>query len=301
MAISLNDHALGKTGQFIAACRTVEFDKSPETRKFSDPWARNFATEGGMELARRVAEESSMSLQDLANIVTARTCFLDDVVNRAVSKETPKIRQVVIAAVGGDARPYRMHFPDDVVVFEMDFPDVMKFRSKIFTDAHARPTCDLRSIEVDLSKDGWVEALEAAGFKSSEPSVWTTEGLLMYLPDEECKKFVSQIAALCTPDSVLCGDVIGQQVFNCAALAGFNKVWTDFGAALACSAIDDPKAYLTQFGFDATVKIYQDLVVEFDLGYSSAGPLTRPKQEEEKKDGEEVPPPLNSYFVAIKV
>ncbi|GMH42546.1 hypothetical protein BSKO_10465 [Bryopsis sp. KO-2023] len=296
MAISLHDHALGKTAQFIAACRAVESDKPQETRKFSEPWARKFASETGTELLRLVAEEYSVSLQAIINIITARTCFLDDVVNRATSRESPKIRQVVIAAVGGDGRPYRMRFPDDVVVFEMDLPDVMKFRSKIFAEAQAQPTCDLRSIEVDLAKDGWAEALVAAGFDPSEPSVWTMEGLLTYLTEEECKKFVSQIATLCTPGSVICGDVYSPSFFTRESLAGFKKLWADFGAAPACSSIEDPKAFFAEFGFQTIVKVYKELAVELDVGFSGILGFPSAHSEQEEKNSSET----NYYFEATK-
>ncbi|GMH42545.1 hypothetical protein BSKO_10464 [Bryopsis sp. KO-2023] len=300
MVISLHDHALGKTAQFIAACRAVESDKPQETRKFSEPWARQFASETGTELLRLVAEEYSVSQQALANIITARTCFLDGVVNRATSRERSKIRQVVIAAVGGDGRPYRIRFPNDVVVFEMDLPDVMKFRSKIFAEAQAQPTCDLRSLEVDLAKDGWAEALVAAGFDPSEPSVWTMEGLLMYLTEEECKKFVSQIATLCTPGSVICGDVLGPRFFTFEGFDGFNKLWAGLGAAPSCSSMEDPKAYFAEFGFQTTVKVYKELAMEFEVGFSNTGPWTRSGQEIENKDEKTTDSAANYFFEAIK-
>jgi methyltransferase (TIGR00027 family) len=58
---------------------------------------------------------------------------------------------------------------------------VLDFKASTLHEDGFDPTCDRVGVAVDLRQD-WPKALLEAGFDASKPSVWSAEGLLMYLP-----------------------------------------------------------------------------------------------------------------------
>jgi methyltransferase (TIGR00027 family) len=93
------------------------------------------------------------------------------------------IEQVVILASGLDSRAYRLPWPAGTVVYELDQPQVIDFKTRRLIELGARPTADRRVVAVDLRED-WPTALSAAGFDTGRPAAWSAEGLLGYLPPE---------------------------------------------------------------------------------------------------------------------
>lgn len=57
------------------------------------------------------------------------------------------------------------------------------------------------SVAVDLTQQGWPDALRAAGFDAARPTVWAAEGLLMYLPEDAVRQLLVTAAALSAPGS----------------------------------------------------------------------------------------------------
>lgn len=87
------------------------------------------------------------------------------------------IRQVVILASGLDSRAYRLAWPAQTVVYEIDQPQVMEFKTRTLAELGATPTADRRVVTADLRAD-WPTALGAAGFDPTQPTAWSAEGLL---------------------------------------------------------------------------------------------------------------------------
>ncbi len=69
------------------------------------------------------------------------------------------------------------------MVYEIDQPDVIAFKTQTLADLGAEPTATRRTVSIDLRED-WPAALQAAGFDDSQPTAWLVEGLLIYLPPE---------------------------------------------------------------------------------------------------------------------
>jgi methyltransferase (TIGR00027 family) len=105
-----------------------------------------------------------------------------------------------ILASGLDSRSYRLDWPAGTVVFEIDQPKVIEFKTDTLAGLGASPTADLRSVSVDLRED-WPAALRANGFDDTKPTAWSAEGLLVYLPPEAQDKLFDNITALSAPGS----------------------------------------------------------------------------------------------------
>jgi methyltransferase (TIGR00027 family) len=114
----------------------------------------------------------------MVDFVAVRTAWYDQIFLDAVSAG---VRQVVILAAGLDARTWRLPWPDGTTVYELDQAKVLDFKSSTLEHRGAQPRAKLVNVAVDLRQD-WPTALQEAGFDASQPTMWSAEGLLRYLP-----------------------------------------------------------------------------------------------------------------------
>lgn len=64
----------------------------------------------------------------------------------------------------------------------------------------AEPSATRRTVAIDL-RDDWPAALSAAGFDPAQPTAWSAEGLLVYLPPDAQDRLLDNITALSAPGS----------------------------------------------------------------------------------------------------
>jgi methyltransferase (TIGR00027 family) len=67
------------------------------------------------------------------------------------------IHQAVIVGSGLDSRAYRLDWPAGAIVYEIDKPEVIKFKNSTLAGLGATPTTQLRTVGVDLRQD-WPKA-----------------------------------------------------------------------------------------------------------------------------------------------
>jgi methyltransferase (TIGR00027 family) len=120
----------------------------------------------------------AVDAQQMIDYQAVRTHFFDAYFAGGVAAG---IRQVVILAAGLDSRAYRLDWPDGTVVYEIDLPKVLEYKTATLAGQGAAPTADRRPVAVDLRHD-WPQALRDAGFDANQPTAWLAEGLLPFLP-----------------------------------------------------------------------------------------------------------------------
>ncbi|SON60681.1 Putative S-adenosyl-L-methionine-dependent methyltransferase [Mycobacterium simulans] len=196
--------SVGATATMVAAQRALASD--PEYSFIDDPYAAPLVRAVGMDVYVRlvdgqipVEEDSEFDPARMARGMACRTRFYDQFFLDATRHG---IRQVVILASGLDARAYRLPWPAGTVVYEVDMPEVIEFKTSTLSGLGAEPTAERRTVAVDL-RDDWAAALRAAGFDPKSPAAWSAEGLLVYLPDEAQDGLFDNITALSAPDSRL--------------------------------------------------------------------------------------------------
>jgi methyltransferase (TIGR00027 family) len=145
------------------------------------------------------ATGSAGAMSRLADNMAVRTKFFDEFFLGATQAG---IKQVVILASGLDSRAYRLAWPAGTVVYEVDQPQVIQFKSRTLAELGAAPTADRRVVAIDLRED-WPAALRAAGFDPAQPTAWSAEGLLGYLPPEAQDRLLDTITELSAPGSRL--------------------------------------------------------------------------------------------------
>jgi methyltransferase (TIGR00027 family) len=194
--------SVGATATMVAAQRALSTDE----KLIDDPYAAPLVRAVGIDVYVRlvngeipVGTESEFDPQRMARGMACRTRFYDRFFLDAAQSG---INQVVILAAGLDARAYRLPWPAGTVVYEVDMPEVIEFKTSTLSDLGAEPTAERRTVAIDL-RDDWAAALQAAGFDPKAPAAWSAEGLLVYLPDEAQDALFDNITALSAPDSRL--------------------------------------------------------------------------------------------------
>jgi len=200
--------SVGATATMVAAARAMA--SKADHPLIDDPYAEPLVRAVGLELFTKLAtgelsaadlEEDSdgapAGVQRMTDNMAVRTKFFDEFFIEATRSG---IRQAVILASGLDARAYRLPWPDGTTVYEIDQPQVIEFKSRTLAELGAKPTAHRRGVAVDL-RDDWPTALQAAGFDPGQPSAWSAEGLLGYLPPDAQDRLLDTITELSAPGS----------------------------------------------------------------------------------------------------
>jgi methyltransferase (TIGR00027 family) len=196
--------SVGATATMVAAARALASrDDEP---LIIDPFAADLVRAVGVDFFTRLVDgDIPLSALEgdgprlMADVIAVRTKFFDDFF---VDAGTAGIRQVVILASGLDSRPYRLPWAAGTTVFEIDQPQVIAFKTTTMTSIGATPAAEHRAVSIDL-RDDWPSALRRNGFDDSQPTAWSAEGLLVYLPPEAQDRLFDNITALSAPDSQL--------------------------------------------------------------------------------------------------
>jgi methyltransferase (TIGR00027 family) len=211
MARSDNDSwdlasGVGATATMVAAARAVA---TSDGGLISDPYAEPLVRAVGVDVFTRLAsgelqpadlddqDDTAPGMDRMVDNMAVRTKFFDDFFTDATAAG---INQVVILASGLDSRAYRLWWPSGTVVYEVDQPQVIEFKTQALADIGAQPSAERRAVAVDLRFD-WPLALQEAGFDPGLPTAWSAEGLLGYLPPDAQDRLLDTITALSAPGS----------------------------------------------------------------------------------------------------
>jgi methyltransferase (TIGR00027 family) len=206
--------SVGTTATMVAAARAVA--SREDDPLFDDPYAAPLVRAVGLDFFTRLAD-GEVELPDggnpggpafLATSIAVRTRFFDDFFvdatggGNSADAGAAGIRQAVILASGLDSRAYRLSWPDGTVVYEIDQPQVIEFKTATMTSIGASPAAEHRTVGIDLRED-WPKALRDSGFDANQPTAWSAEGLLVYLPPDAQDRLFDDIAVLSAPGSRL--------------------------------------------------------------------------------------------------
>ncbi len=194
--------------------------------------------------------------------IAVRTRFFDDFFTNATKDG---VRQAVILASGLDTRAYRLRWLAGTVVYEIDQPQVIDFKTNTLANLGAAPTADRRAIGIDL-RDDWPAALRDSGFDVTRPTAWSAEGLLPYLPPAAQDRLFDNITTLSAPGSRLATEhVPDPHAFSDERLRQITERWRRAGFDLNAgdlfyqgerSVVID---YLTSHGWHVTAHPAKEL------------------------------------------
>src|SRR6201996_4628454 len=203
--------SVGATATMVAAARAMatRADRPLINDPFAEPLVRAVGVDllsrlargegdpGGLDDVHDGATGSAGAMSRMTDNMAVRTKFFDEFFLDAAEAG---IKQAVILASGLDARAYRLPWPDGTTVYEIDQPQVIEFKTRALAELGAAPTADRKAVAIDL-RDDWPAALRQAGFDPAQPSAWSAEGLLGYLPPEAQDRLLDTITELSAPGS----------------------------------------------------------------------------------------------------
>lgn len=84
---------------------------------------------------------------------------------------------------GMDTRAFRLRPPEDVLWFDIDQPDVIALRRKLYDDRDG-----YRMIGSSVAEEAWLDEIPA-----DRPTLMVAEGLLMYLTEPEVRRLLQNL------------------------------------------------------------------------------------------------------------
>jgi methyltransferase (TIGR00027 family) len=259
--------SVGATATMVALSRALA-SQGPDAL-LNDPLADPLVRAVGLDPFVRMID-GKITLDDdpllrreaLNEQIAVRTRFFDEFFTAATDAG---IRQAVILASGLDTRAYRLRWPEGMVVYEIDQPQVIDFKTRTLADLGAAPTADRRPIGVDLRND-WPTALRQHGFDVSQPTAWIAEGLLVYLPTEAQDRLFDSIAALSAAGSRVATEHFPDPAgFSGERAQRLSERWHRLGFELNMSDLiyhgerSTVIEYLTAHGWDVTARTAKEM------------------------------------------
>src|SRR6202034_4592312 len=223
--------SVGATATAVAASRAMA-SQNPNAL-LDDPWADPLVRAVGIDTFVKLIDgeigrthDPLLNRRAMNEQIAVRTRFFDDFFVQATGSG---IRQAVILASGLDTRAYRLPWPAETVVYEIDQPQVIAFKTRTLADLGAEPTAQRTTVAIDL-RDDWPAALVEAGFDTHQPTAWSAEGLLPYLPPDAQDRLFDNITALSAPGSRLATEhVPDPNTFTDERLARISERWQRVG------------------------------------------------------------------------
>jgi methyltransferase (TIGR00027 family) len=266
--------SVGATATMVAAARALA-SEDPDPI-INDPFAAPLVRAVGIDFFTRVVdgdiapvdagEDDTAELQTETDSLAVRTRFFDEFFTNAAAAG---IQQSVILAAGLDSRAYRLNWPAGSIVYEVDQPQVVAFKTETMASLGAEPTAQRRTVSIDL-RDDWPAALRDSGFDDTKPSAWSAEGLLMYLPPEAQDRLFDHITALSAPGSQIATEYHPD---NGSTMAERGKAMSDRWASIGCDVDlsglfyegerNNVADYLNDRGWDVVTRNRRDLFGEY--------------------------------------
>jgi methyltransferase (TIGR00027 family) len=257
--------SVGATATAVAAQRAMA-SQGPDAL-LDDPFAEPLVRAVGLDPFVRMLDGATgtdahpgFDRRTMNEQITVRTRYFDDFF---LAAGQAAIGQAVILASGLDTRAYRLTWAAGTVVYEIDQPEVIDFKTSTLAGLSAEPTATRRTVAIDL-RDDWVAALIAAGFDPNVPTAWIAEGLLIYLPPEAQDRLFDNITALSASGSRLATEQMdmsklpadwAQKLTDRSRLGGST---IDLASLFYTGERNTAGDYLTTHGWDVTIRTGQE-------------------------------------------
>jgi methyltransferase (TIGR00027 family) len=219
------NESVGATALGVAAGRAAE--TRSEHPLISDPYAELFLEAAGEgmwsvylrdDLPAELAEVDPRFKERMGAMMgytASRTLFFDEFFMGAAADG---LRQAVILAAGLDARAWRLTWPTGSLVYEIDQPKVLAFKTATLEQHGVAPIAAHVGVPIDLRND-WPAALRAAGFDAGAPTAWSAEGLLPYLTAQAQDLLLDRIQALSASGSRVAVEAFTNEFFSAESFA----------------------------------------------------------------------------------
>lgn len=248
------------TAFMVAMDRAIESER-PDAL-FDDPFAAKLAGERGRTIAEWRGKKSAVGQWAVA----MRTSIIDDLIRGAIDRG---IDAVVNLGAGLDSRPYRLDLPATLGWIEVDYPQIIDWKTERLADD--TPRCALEHVRLDLSRIDERRALFGSLAKRFENALIITEGVVPYLSVDD--------VGLLAEDLRAAGNVRGWIVdYFAPEVLAFRKATSgdDFANAPFKFEPTDWRAFFEAHGWRPTDERY---FVDEGLKHNRPPPITQTETE----------------------
>ncbi|MBO0779823.1 MAG: class I SAM-dependent methyltransferase [Ktedonobacteraceae bacterium] len=171
--------------RFIAFQRALESDH-PQSL-VQDPLARLLAGTRGEELVHAYMHDARE-----VRAIGLRTHLYDELIMRLLAEE--QLDTIINLAAGLDTRPYRLSLPPSLRWVEVDLPEVLSYKTEKLQDAQAN--CQLERFPLDILDAEARRSFLSEICTQTQKALVITEGLLIYLSEEQVESLAADLHAL---------------------------------------------------------------------------------------------------------
>jgi methyltransferase (TIGR00027 family) len=164
------------TARWVAVYRAMETARPDAI--FRDPYAERLAGEKG----RAIVDEMKRG-RAMAWAMIVRTAVMDELIMERVKQHG--VDTVLNLAAGLDTRAWRLPLPASLHWIDVDLPAMTEYKASLMRDAV--PVCRYEAIGADLTDAAVRDALFSRVGRDATKVLVITEGLLIYLSEEEVK------------------------------------------------------------------------------------------------------------------
>jgi methyltransferase (TIGR00027 family) len=172
------------TAFWVASDRALEGER-PDAL-FRDPLAAVLAGEKGRRIAESMPHRRAMVF-----VMALRTTAIDRLIASAIDRGADTVLNL---GAGLDTRPYRLQLPASLRWVEADFQSVIEHKNDKL--AGQQPRCALERVAIDLTDRAERQALLRRVASNSRCVVVLTEGVVIYLHDDEVTRLAEDLHAL---------------------------------------------------------------------------------------------------------
>ncbi len=171
------------TARWVAVYRAMETERPDAV--FHDPYASRLAGEQGVAIVDGMKQGRNM-----AWAMIVRTAVMDEMILQRIHQG---VDTVLNLAAGLDARAWRLALPPALHWIDVDLPAMSEYKASLMKDE--RPVCRYDAIPADLTNAAVRDALLAQVGRSARTLLVITEGLLIYLPEEDVRSLATALHA----------------------------------------------------------------------------------------------------------
>ncbi len=172
------------TAKWVAVYRAMETERPDAI--FTDPFAATLAGQEGTAIV-----DGMKSGRAMAWAMIVRTAVFDEIILDRV--RNGGVDTVLNLAAGLDARAWRMPLPPTLRWIDVDLPGILEYKTS--TIGNETPACRYEAIHMDLTDAAKRRALFSQVAGESRCVLVVTEGLLIYLTDEQVGTLAADLHA----------------------------------------------------------------------------------------------------------
>ena len=168
--------------------RWAAYFRAQETARpdalFRDRFAERLCGQHGVDIANTLPDGNKH-----AWAWVTRTYLFDQFINLELQRGAELVLNL---AAGLDARPYRMELPASLQWIEVDLPEILAYKEEVLKNE--KPSCVLERVRLNLADGDARRTLFAALNLRAKKILVLTEGLLIYLSEEEVAALARDLA-----------------------------------------------------------------------------------------------------------